>query len=119
MKSMLILDDDAGIRAMLSTAFEHEGFKTEQTSRCGEALQLCEENRYDVIILDYNVEDGIGWELADVVRKRPDIYGTPKLVGISGTVDLNSISVTDLDLSLPKPFDIFDLIAKVKDLSEN
>jgi CheY-like chemotaxis protein len=60
--SILIADDDPGIRLMLRTALETDGYAVGEAANGREALQALRHGEYDVAVLDLNmpVLDGMG-----------------------------------------------------------
>ena len=52
MTKILIVDDEAKIREMIEKYARHEGFETAQASDGMEAVEMCENNSYDLIVMD-------------------------------------------------------------------
>jgi DNA-binding response OmpR family regulator len=67
---ILIVDDDAALRWMIASFLEQEGF-TVQTAGTGiSALEHVERQRPALILLDMNLPEMDGWELAEELHKR-------------------------------------------------
>ena len=113
-KKLLILDDDESVKNMLGQVFSADGMEVDLTSSCKDTLRICEEKKPDLLILDYNVDDGIGWDLAKVIRENPEKFGKPHFIAMSGTVDINAMGTREFDDFTPKPFNINALLAKVR-----
>ena len=64
MSSILLIDDDEDILLFTKLVLEDEGYRVETAVTGREALQKARERRYDVIILDYILQDIPGTELA-------------------------------------------------------
>ena len=60
---LLVIDDDADIRAVVALLFEHRGFDVDELADGIEAVQL--DHDYDVILLDLNMPVFDGERLAD------------------------------------------------------
>ena len=87
MKKILILDDEKSLRLILRNIIERTGeYVIFESESLQEAISLCKKNKFDAIFLDHNVRDGIGWQIAEEIRKNPKPYGSPKIIGTSGSV---------------------------------
>ena len=66
-------------------------------------------------ILDYNITNNeVGWKIARVIRGSPDVYGAPRIIGMSGTIDFDNVDPVEFskdyfDSFLPKPFELSTL----------
>ncbi|HCE46696.1 MAG TPA: hypothetical protein DET40_24375 [Lentisphaeria bacterium] len=75
-----------------------------ETPSLAEAASLCAENRFDLIFLDHNLGDGIGWEIAEMIFLDPQKYGNPRIVAMSGSVPKEKAEKSGIHYSqfLPK-----------------
>jgi len=115
----LILDDDHGICRVLTSFLKMEGFSSIQSDTCEDALAQCAINHVDLVILDCNIGGGeIGWDCARHMRENPELYGTPVIIAVSGTVDIFAADLDmpegRVDLLLQKPFDLAGLKAHIE-----
>jgi CheY-like chemotaxis protein len=120
LKKILILDDESAIRFVLHKLIERAGpCEIYEAATLKEASSLCEEHKFDLVFLDHHIPDGIGWEIADKIRENPEKYGTPKIVGMSGSIVYNSES-NFFDTYIEKPFSIKELMPTIsKAISES
>lgn len=73
MPSVLIVDDHAGFRRTARTLLESEGYDVVgEAGSVAEAIELVERLRPDVILLDVQLPDGDGFEVANRVRCNGD-----------------------------------------------
>jgi len=76
----------------------------------------------DIVILDCNIGDNeLGWDVAVKLRADKTLYGEPKIIAISGTVDFGQMDdenspENSVDLLLQKPFDIKTIRTHIRDL---
>jgi len=108
--TILIVDDDAAIRDLLSEVFECEGYRVVTAVNGAEALRLLEYVQPSLILLDVTmpVLDGVG--VAQELRRR----GSPIPTLILSALDEANRDAYVLGARrLGKPFDLFVLLAMV------
>lgn len=84
--SVLVVDDDASIRALFEIALSLEDGIGEVRVACDglDALRVCKEMEPDVIVLDYQMPVMDGRTAAGLIR---DVCPTAAIVAFSGMVD--------------------------------
>lgn len=71
---LLIVDDEASVRAMLEGWFARRGFAVDTASDGIGALEKCERNEYDLITMDFQMPGMNGCEAILSIRAlRPDV----------------------------------------------
>lgn len=114
--SVLIVDDDSGIREMLSTVLDDEGFMVETAENGKQAIKACEKSPFDVALIDIELPDIKGTELLNRLKKiQPKmikiiITGHPALESAMKAVNERA------DGYVLKPFEIKELLNKIKEL---
>lgn len=109
LKSLLIVDDQTGIRLLLDEVFRKEGFDTKLASNGLEALQVMEETQPGCVLLDMKMPGMNGIEVLRRIKvKWPEVpvimmtaYGEIEL-----TEDALEIGAVRY---FTKPFDIFEV----------
>ncbi|MBE1555726.1 response regulator [Sporosarcina limicola] len=119
MKSLLIVDDQTGIRLLLDEVFRQEGFKTRLAANGMEALQALEEEVPGCVLLDMKMPgiDGIevlkrlksGWPEVPVIMMTA--YGEIEL--IDDALEIGAVKY------FTKPFDIYEVRDAVIAMFEN
>lgn len=114
-KRVLVVDDDASIRELLSTALQEDGYEVVPAINGEDALSVCERWRPDVIVLDLMMPVMDGWTFAKRLHERDDI----PIVVLSAANDLErhakSVGARDV---VAKPFDLDQLLPKVARAAE-
>lgn len=112
---ILIVEDDASIRGVMSRHFRRHGFEVEQAGGAEEALSriAASQSRFDVVLTDIHLPGASGVDLArDLQEARP---GQP-VVFMTGDADAQ-IARTAIESGaagyLLKPFEFFELDAVV------
>ncbi|MED1023679.1 MULTISPECIES: response regulator transcription factor [Bacillus] len=110
---ILIVDDDKEIRNLTSVYLENEGLKTQKAEDAIEALELLEEKRFDLIILDVMMPNMDGIEACMKIREELNM---PIIMLSAKSEDIDKIQglASGADDYLSKPFNPLELIARVK-----
>jgi CheY-like chemotaxis protein len=98
-KTILVVDDNAAIRKKLAAAFLSDGFETCAEAENGkEAIELAEQCRPDVIILDLSMPVMNGLEAAPRLRKI--LPNVPIILFIQFADRLSAADATKTGISL-------------------
>jgi two-component system KDP operon response regulator KdpE len=110
---ILVVDDDPGLRKLISSALQSRGYRVSTASDGDEALRELENDVPDLIILDLMMPRVDGLEVCRQVRQRSAL---PIMV-LSGVGD-EARKVQALDLGaddyLTKPFGVPELTARIR-----
>jgi len=114
-KRVLVVDDDASIREMLSTALEDDGYEVVPAINGEDALSVCTRWRPDVIVLDLMMPVMDGWTFAKRLRETDEI----PIVVLSAATDLvRQAKSLGAAAVVGKPFDLDQLLPKVARAAE-
>lgn len=111
--SLLVVDDDNGLRETLADFFELEGYAVRQAANVREAKQRLEAWDPDLLLLDINMPGGDGLTFAAEMRSRssvPIIFLSGKSAMVDRVVGLE-IGADDY---VAKPFELRELLARVR-----
>jgi two-component system OmpR family response regulator len=110
---VLVVDDDAEIRALLGEYLERNGFRVSLATDGREMRRTLEASRPDIVVLDVMLRGEDGLALCRDLRARstlPVIMLTAKVDEIDRIVGLEM----GADDYLPKPFNPRELLARIK-----
>ena len=114
MATVLVVDDDAGIRESAAMALEKVGLKTVQAGDVTSALQALRAHRIDVVLSDIYMPGETGLTLLQAIAERRN---PPRVILMTarGTIETTALAqrIGAFDY-LAKPFDLGDLIARVR-----
>jgi DNA-binding NtrC family response regulator len=114
MATVLVVDDDAGIRESAAMALEKVGLKTLQAGDVTSALQQLRAHRVDVVLSDIYMPGETGLTLLQAIAERRD---PPRVILMTarGTIETTALAqrIGAFDY-LAKPFDLGELIARVR-----
>lgn len=118
MSSILIVDDQAGIRFLLNEVFQNVGLTTYTASNGFEALQIFEEKNLDCILLDVKMPGMDGIEILNTIRETNE-YIPVYMMTAYGEQDLiDSANKLNVEKFFTKPFNIFEVRDSVVSLLE-
>lgn len=111
--SVLVVDDDPEILAMLSARLGHRGYKVSTAADGHEALDTARKERPDIVLLDVMMPGKSGWEVARALKQDPETSGI-KIVIVSAMGGTTGITapIVGADAHVDKPFE-FDQIEKL------
>lgn len=110
--TVLIVEDEESIRNIARAYLEHEGFRVIWTANGLEALDLVQQQRPDLIILDLMLPGMDGMEVAARVRQVSDVF-ILMLTARSEEADRVAGLRIGADDYLTKPFSPRELVARV------
>src|SRR5262249_43564221 len=76
-KTILVVDDDADVRMLLTIILDASGFKVVTVEDAGDALLLVETLRPDLLLLDLMMPVRDGWDVIEAVRTNPRTCDLP------------------------------------------
>jgi DNA-binding NtrC family response regulator len=114
MATVLVVDDDAGIRESAAMALEKVGLRTVQAGDVTSALQALRAHRIDVVLSDIYMPGETGLTLLQAIAERKN---PPRVILMTarGTIETTALAqrIGAFDY-LAKPFDLNELIAQVR-----
>lgn len=119
--SVLVIDDETGVREMISESLKFCGYKVSQAENGRVALEMIGQGHWpDIVITDLIMPEQDGMETILTIRQEfPDV----RLVAISGGGRRNNVDFLTLaedlgaDAALPKPLDMDELERVVERLA--
>ena len=113
MLKVLIVEDDKEIRTLVKSSLSIEGFEVITATSLGEASQILQRQKPDVIVLDLGLPDGDGETLVRAARQHDNL---PILVISARHQEEQKVRLLDIgaDDFLTKPFNIPELLARIR-----
>jgi DNA-binding NtrC family response regulator len=70
--SVLVVDDEPGMRTALQANFQRHGWQVETASGVGDAARVLQSTRFDLVVTDIRMRDGDGFEvMCSVLKNSP------------------------------------------------
>ncbi|NIM94228.1 MAG: response regulator [Anaerolineales bacterium] len=114
--TVLIVDDEEAIRSGLASALKRARFNVIEASDGTMALTMVEKHHPDIIVLDILMPEMDGREVCRRLRQANDWTPVIMLTQINATGEKISSLEEGADDYLNKPFDSYELIARIKAL---
>jgi CheY-like chemotaxis protein len=103
-RRVLIVDDDAAIRMLLSKVLQHEDFASETAADGEEALRKIESEEFEVIILDLMMPRMNGHEVIDHLKQEhPEMLSRVIVLSAAPTREVRQEPVYAV---ISKPFEL-------------
>lgn len=113
---LLLVEDTFDVAEAIMIRLERSGFACDLAKSLEEARGCVDVQRYDVIVLDINLPDGLGTDLLKEMRARGDRTPVLMLTAEFSVDDRVSSLNSGADDYLVKPFDHRELEARVRAL---
>lgn len=113
-ESVLVVDDDAGVRKVLSSILSEKGYLVVTVENGKQALKATEKEYFDVALIDIELPDIKGIELLRKLKERqPEIVkiivtGFPSLENAVKSINEGA------DGYVLKPFDVAELLGTIR-----
>ena len=117
--TILVVEDDLEIKTLIQFFLEKENFDVITAQNSGKALEMLQNNKPELVILDIMLPGLNGLEIAKLIKKESHKYGTPfifMLTAKTETEDVIDGFQAGCDDYLRKPFDPRELILRIKKL---
>ncbi|MCC5987467.1 MAG: response regulator transcription factor [Pararhodobacter sp.] len=111
--SILVVEDDPNIRALIETYLASAGFQTVSAADGRTALELAQDRPVDFVILDLLLPEMDGWEVARELRRISDV---PILILTAQKDEIDRVAgfKVGADDYVVKPFSPRELVERVK-----
>jgi two-component system, OmpR family, KDP operon response regulator KdpE len=112
-QSLLVVDDEAPMRKLLSSNLKASGYAVRAAADGTEALKLIEEHPFDLLLLDVNMPGPNGLQVLKALRRTAEM---PVLILSARGREHDKVEALDLgaDDYMSKPFGIGELLARIK-----
>jgi len=112
--SILIVDDDAGIRQLVTLFLEHKGYQAASVPNGQEALNHLRHSQPELILLDLMMPVMNGAEFRQAQQQDPQLSTIPVVVmSAAENIEAQAPQLT-ADSYLPKPIDFDTLTALIE-----
>jgi two-component system, OmpR family, phosphate regulon response regulator PhoB len=115
LRRMLFVDDDAGIRDVVAAMLDAVGLRVDTVETAEQALERVHAEKFDLVVLDWNLPGMSGIDLCKQIRRERDLAGVPVLflTGNASSKDIVDAFASGADDYVTKPFRAPELGARI------
>jgi CheY-like chemotaxis protein len=118
-KKVLILDDNADNRELLGFALMNGDYEIHKAELGKDAMQLVENTRFDLALLDVELPDLDGLDVAEILRARCPEVGVIMLSANDNMDRLEKARRIGVNAYVIKPFNLPDLLKFLRKFEVN
>jgi DNA-binding response OmpR family regulator len=112
-KSVLVVDDDASIRAMIRAVLQLDGFEVEEVGSGNQAIARLREKLYDAVVLDIMMGGGSGQDVLQALAVERPNQKCVVVISATSQPNIDKIEIANVKIKLRKPFNISELVDAV------
>lgn len=114
--SILVIEDEEPLQVLLRYNLESEGYKVRYSAQGEDALYLINEEKPDLILLDWMLPGISGIEVCRLIRAKPEARDIPIIMLTARSEEAERVRglATGADDYLVKPFSVPELLARIK-----
>ena len=107
----LVVDDDDGIRSLVSAVLRRQHYETEEATNGKEAIEKLSDHSYDALFLDLMMPYCDGYEVLAFLREQQSERKCVVVMTAAGTRGTRTLDSTLVTRVLHKPFDLIDVVS--------
>ncbi len=113
---ILVIEDEAALVELVRYNLEKEGFRVSAANDGEEGLALLNENKPDLLVLDWMLPHVSGIEICRQIRRKPDLRDLPVIMLTARGEEADRIRGLEVgaDDYVIKPFSPSELIARIR-----
>ena len=117
---LLVVDDEATVRDVLTEALRAEGCEVVAAENGQVALKLFDDyqGEFDAVFTDIGMPEMNGWELATAIRRRSENIALAIVSGWADAISCDTRNVVKADWVVSKPFDINRICEIANEIAE-
>ena len=115
-RQILVVDDQPGIRMLLSDVFKSKGYQVQTANTGAEALEILSRSSFDLLVIDYQlpIVDGAG--VLNELKKRNMQIPTIMISGLIEELSQETVCMEYVKEIFSKPFNIRDVCSAVQSI---
>ncbi|MBQ9893984.1 MAG: response regulator transcription factor [Ruminococcus sp.] len=115
MTNILLVEDDKSIVVNLTEFLSKEGFSVKNANGQNKALEMIENEHFDLVLLDVSLAEGNGFAVCSAIKSEHDI---PVIFLTASSDEFSTVTGFELgaDDYIPKPFRPRELILRIKNI---
>ncbi|HWZ15841.1 MAG TPA: response regulator [Mucilaginibacter sp.] len=115
-KNILIIEDDGDILQVLETVLTYNDFSVQGINRTDDIFETIEKYKPDLVLTDYLLSGLNGGKICQLIKSNKDTCHLPVMLISAYPALATSFGNFGFDAFINKPFNINDLVDKIKEL---
>lgn len=113
LNKILLLEDDEALAMGIEFTLQDEGYYVNRCSCVEQAINVFEEENFDIVILDVMLPDGSGYDVCKCIRKKSQV---PIIFLTACDEEVNVVLGLDIgaDDYITKPFRVKEFVSRIK-----
>jgi two-component system cell cycle response regulator DivK len=118
---ILVVEDDTDNRTLLCKLLEAQGYEVFEAGDGGEAIEITESIIPDLVLMDMGLPSVSGFDATRAIKAKPNLSTVPivALTAFAMEQDRQKVFAAGCDGFISKPYDIFDLLERIKEYLRN
>jgi signal transduction histidine kinase/CheY-like chemotaxis protein len=112
---ILVIDDDAMMRSVLTDILIQSGCHVDEVGSGGEGIQLFTQDEYDMVLTDLGLDDMSGWEVAQKIKQASPETPVVLITGWGMQLSEEENRTRGVDFVVSKPFKLEELRSVIND----
>ncbi|QKS72784.1 response regulator [Paenalkalicoccus suaedae] len=114
-EKLLVVDDQFGIRVLLKEVFQKDGYETFDASNGKTALEIIEQERPNLVLLDMKIPGMDGLEILREMRRQKLDVDVIMMTAYGELEMINEAKSLGAMAHFSKPFDIDEVRTRIRD----
>ncbi|RYY49966.1 MAG: response regulator [Chitinophagaceae bacterium] len=115
-KTILVVDDNKDLLEMVAIALHSRHYEVATASAEFDMMEKLKESYPDIILLDVLLNHEDGRSIAKKLKQNPNTAGIPIILYSVAPITPESMTDSQADCFLAKPFDLYELFSTIKRL---
>jgi DNA-binding response OmpR family regulator len=116
MQKILVVDNDKDLLEMVEMSLSRLGYRITTLAKGSGFLNIVDSVRPDIILLDIFLGDADGRNLCFLMKREPAYAKIPVILYSAGHISLSTIEHSKADEFMVKPFEMKQLLEKIRGL---
>jgi len=113
MAVILVVDDESFVRGIVDEILASKGHTVQQATSGTEAIKMCQERAFDLVITDLSMPLMDGFDLISALRRLQNDLAILAISGVYTGDLLKAVKLLGAKAILEKPFELDELVAVV------
>lgn len=111
---MLVVDDEPGVRDVIATTLDREGYRVTTCADGREAITRFDADPFDIVVTDLAMRGLSGWDVAAHVKARHPTTPVVLVTGWGDRFTADDVHSRGVDFLVTKPFSLDQIRAVVR-----